>query len=284
MHAIVLIVFLQAAVAQNQDARPRFEVASVRPSAAAIDDWQRIGVHIDGAMLRCVQWPLRDYVAMAYRVKAAQISAPGWMADTKFDITAKLPEGGPRSQVPEMLQALLEERFKLELHRESKETPVYVLSKARGPLKLKESPPDADAPAAQNVDVTVRGDSAGRGAVVNLGPGSWVSTAGGKIDAHRVTIRQLLDTVERFLDRPAVDQTGLAGVYDVTLQYSLDELRNILRATGATAYNQIPDSAADQFPGSIPASFEALGLKLEARRAPMEVIVIDRALKTPVEN
>jgi len=282
MNAIVLVLFLQAASAQN--AAPRFEVAAIRPSAPAIDDWQKIGVHIDGAMVRVAQYPLRDYIAMAYRVKPAQISAPGWMADAKFDITAKIPEGAPRGQVPEMMQALLEERFKLESHRESKELPVYVLARASGPLKLKESPPDPDAPAAQNVDVTVRGDNAGRGAVVNLGPGSWVSTAGGKIEARRVTIRQLLDTVERFLDRPAVDQTGLAGVYDITLDYSLEELRNILRATGASAYNQIPDSAADQFPGSIPASFEALGLKFEGKKAPLEVIVIDRALKTPIEN
>jgi uncharacterized protein (TIGR03435 family) len=283
MRTLALALLLPAAWAQNPNA-PRFEVASIRPSASAIDDWQRIGVHIDGAMVRVAQYSLRDYIALAYRTKAAQISAPAWLAEAKFDIAAKLPDGAPRSQVPEMMQTLLEERFRLVLHHESKEMPVYVLSRGSGALKLKESAPDPDAPAASNVDVTVQGDKSGRGAVVNLGPGSTITNAGGKIEGRRVTIAQMLSSVERYLDRPLVDQTGLTGVYDITIEYSLEELRNVLRSTGAEKYNHIPDSAADQFPGSIPASFAALGLKFEARKAPLDVIVIDHMEKAPAEN
>jgi uncharacterized protein (TIGR03435 family) len=270
-----------ATMAQTPGDRPQFEVASIRPTEPGVDSWQKIGVHIDGAMVRFVALGLRDYIGTAYRLKTAQISGPAWLADAKFDISAKLPDGATRAQIPEMMQALLAERFKLELHRESKELPVYALTLGKGPLKLKESAPDPDAPAPTgNVDVTVRG--ATNGSMVSLGGGASIKGTLGGLEAKRVTIRQLLDSIERYLDRPAVDMTGLTGVYDVTIQYSLDELRNVLRATGSSV--TIPDAAADQFPGSIPSSFESLGLKLEARKAPLEILVIDRIEKTPTQN
>ena len=98
----------------------------------------------------------------------------------------------------------------------------------------------------------------------------------------RVTLPQLLNSLERFLDRPVVDMTGLNGVYDVTLEYSLEEVRNVLRVTGSSV--TIPDSAAPAFPGSIRDSFAALGLRLEARKAPMDVLVIDHVERTPLAN
>jgi uncharacterized protein (TIGR03435 family) len=282
MRTIASLLLVSAgAVAQKPDARPQFEVASIRPTEPGPESWQKIGVHIDGAMVRCAALSLRDYIGMAYGVKTAQISGPAWLADAKFDISAKLPDGATRAQMPGMMQALLAERFNLEFHRESKEFPVYVLTLGKGPLKLKESAPDPDAPApAGNIDVTVRGVN--NGSVVSLGGGSSITGTRGTVEGKRVTIRQLLDSIERYLDRPAVDMTGLHGVYDVTIQYSLDELRNVLRASGSSV--TIPDAAADQFPGSIPRSFEALGLKLEARKAPLDILVIDRMEKTPTQN
>jgi uncharacterized protein (TIGR03435 family) len=279
--ASLTLLVSAAAIAQNANPRPQFEVASIRPTEPGPETWQKIGVHIDGAMVRCVALSLRDYVGMAYNVKTAQISGPAWLGDAKFDVSAKLPDGATRVQLPEMMQALLAERFKLEFHRESKELPVYALTPGKGPLKLKESAPDAEAPAPTgNVDVTVRG--ANNGSVVSLGGGSSITSTRGTVEGKRVTIRQLLDSIERYLDHPAVDMTGLNGVYDVTIQYSLDELRNVLRTSGSSV--TIPDAAADQFPGSIPRSFEALGLKLEARKAPLDILVIDRMEKMPTQN
>lgn len=263
---------------------PQFEVVSVRPSPPAIDDWQKVGVHIDGAMVRCTYLSLKDYVGMAYNMKPAQINGPDWMGDAKFDIVAKLPGAATRREVGTMMQAVLSERFKMQSHRESKEFPVYALSLGKGPLKLKEAATDPETPNTSDVNVTVSGAGSGpnSGAVVDLGGGSYVSSTGGKIVGHRVTIAQLLESVGRFLDRPVVNLTNLNGVYDVTVQYSLEELRNVLRSTGVN--RTIPDSAADQFPGSLSESFQALGLKLEARKAPLDILVIDHVEKTPVEN
>ena len=271
------VVFCCAAIAQNT---PQFEVASIRPSPDVVDNWQNIGVHVDGAMVRCATLSLKDYISIAYRVKLPQISGPDWIASVKFDIQAKLPDGARRAEVPEMMQALLAERFKLQLHRESKELPVYALVPGKGPVKLKKSAPDPSIPAPENVNVTVSGIN--QGALINLGPGSSISTAGGKIVGTRVTLPQLLNSLERFLDRPVVDMTGLNGVYDVTLEYSLEEVRNVLRVTGSSV--TIPDSAAAAFPGSIRDSFAALGLRLEARKAPMDVLVIDHMERTPLAN
>jgi uncharacterized protein (TIGR03435 family) len=270
-------VFTSMAAAQQ------FEVASVRARTAELDDWQKIGVHIDGAMVRCTALALTDYIAMAYRVKNNQVSGPDWINGSKFDITAKIPEGAARTQVPEMMRALLEERFALKLHRETKELPVYAITLGKGPLKLKESVPDPQAPAPpQNVDVTVSEAKKGQGADIDLGGGSSISSTGGKIEGRRVTITQLISSMERFLDRPVVDMTGLTGRYDLTLQCSLEEVRNVLRSTGSAV--RIPDAAADQFPGSIADSLQAAGLKLEARKGPIEVLVIDHAERTPTGN
>ncbi len=281
----VLFTVLLASIARAQTPTPQFEVVSVRPSPPAVDDWQKIGVHIDGAMMRCTYLSLRDYIGMAYNLKNEQISGPDWMSNAKFDISAKLPEGAPRTQLREMIQAVLTERFKLESHRESKEFPVYVLSLGKGPLKLQESAPDPSLPApSKDVHVGVSGVGSGsnQGSYVDLGGGASVSSSAGKIVARRVTMADLMNSVERYLDRPLIDQTGLKGIYDVTLQYSLEELRNVVRSSGSP--RSIPDSAAEAFPGSLAESFAALGLKLEPRKAPLDILVVDHAEKIPVEN
>jgi uncharacterized protein (TIGR03435 family) len=280
MVASVTLLVSVAAVAQTpntRDTRPQFEAASIQPTEPGI----KIGVHFDGTTARYVAVPLRDSIAMASRVRIAQLSGPAWLADAKFDISAKLPAGTTSEQIPEMMQALLEQRFKLECRRQSKDLPVYVLTVGKGPLKLKESvaDPDASAPTG-NVDVS--GRRTDKGSVVSLGPGASVTDKDGRLDFKGVTIDQLLNSIERYVDRPVFDKTGLTGVYDVTIQYSVEELRTLLRVTapGVT----VPDSAAASFPGSIPNSFESLGLKLEPRPGRLDTVVIDRIEKTPTQN
>jgi uncharacterized protein (TIGR03435 family) len=90
-----------------------------------------------------------------------------------------------------------------------------------------------------------------------------------------------MDSLSKFLDRPVVDMTGLTGRYNFTLDYSVDELRNLVRASGGDA-SRIPDFGGDQI--SIFTSVESLGLKLETRKAPVQVIVIDSVQKTPTAN
>jgi uncharacterized protein (TIGR03435 family) len=261
-----------------------FEVASIKPTPPNPPDRMNIGVHIDGAMVVFRSLPLRRYIATAYGMREYQVIGPDWLATANFDISAKIPGDATRAQLPAMMKALLAERFKLALHRDQKEFPVYALIVNKGGPKLKEAAETGGADAPINVDVAVdTGGSGGRGgAVVNLGNGAYVSTADGHVDARRVTIPQLVESIGLFLDRPVIDMTGLKGAYDIKLDYSLDDLRQLLRATGADRYTRLPDGMD---PGrSIFDSMMTFGLKLDARKAPVEVLVIDRVEKMPTEN
>jgi len=143
-----------AAVAQTG---PSFEVASIKPSApldmgkmaAAVQSGQmpRIGPHIDGARAEYIYMSLKDLIVMAYKVKPYQVVGPAWMATQRFDIAAEVPEGASSDDVPKMLQALLADRFKLVVRRETKEHAVLALVVGKGGPKLKasaEAPPPID--------------------------------------------------------------------------------------------------------------------------------------------
>ena len=91
----------------------QFEVASIKPSAQSAQDQTSAGLHIDGSIVRYSALSLKLYLGMAYNLKNYQISAPDWMASVRWDITAKLPEGSSPKLVPQMLQALLRDRFQL---------------------------------------------------------------------------------------------------------------------------------------------------------------------------
>ena len=269
-----------AAFGQSPAARPEFEVASVKKSAPAVAGQVNIGVHIDSAMVRYSTLPMRSYIRMAYRVSDYQVLGPDWLATENFDIAAKLPEGATRAQLPEMIQSLLAERFKLVLHRDKKEFPVYALVVAKNGPKLKESPPDSSPGANTTVDVNV---TAGRGGgVIDMGNGSTIGYGRDRLEAKKVTLSALAVAVERLLDRPVVDMTGIAGTYDFSLEYSWDELRSLVRTSSGGA-TELP--ANSDAPGnSIFTSLAAFGLKLEPRKAPIEVLVVDRIERTPTEN
>jgi uncharacterized protein (TIGR03435 family) len=273
-----------AAFGQPPSARPEFEVASVKKSAPAMPGQVNIGVHIDGAMVRCSALPMKSYIRMAYRVNDYQVLGPDWLATENFDIAAKLPDGATRAQLPEMIQSLLADRFKLVVHRDKKEFPVYALVVAKNGPKLKESPPDSSAeasPAAKGtVDVNI---TTGRGGgVIDMGNGSSIGYSRDHLEAKKVTMTALAGAVERLLDRPVVEMTGIGGTYDFSLEYSWDEVRSLVRSTSGGA-TELPANAADTA-NSIFTSLAAFGLKLEPRKAPIEVVVVDHIERTPTEN
>src|SRR5689334_20347923 len=114
-----------------------FEVASIKPvSDQTPVDGVQVGLHVDGSQVRYNFLSLKEYIAQAYQVKLYQVSGPDWLAGQRFEIAAKLPDGSKISQVPEMLQNLLADRFALKLHRDSKEFPVYALEVAKSGLKM----------------------------------------------------------------------------------------------------------------------------------------------------
>jgi uncharacterized protein (TIGR03435 family) len=280
---------LIACLASVAFAQPAFEVASIRPSSQQLDQRVDVGLHIDGAQFRVGSFSLRDYLGMAYRMKPYQISGPDWIASERFDLAATLPAGVSTDLIPEMLQALLAERFQVKLHRDKKEFPVYVLEIGKGPLKLQASPLDPDAADADGKGVAnVAASGSGQGVFVNLGHGSSYSFANNRFEAAKLTMADWTGNLERFMDRPVVDMTGLKGNYDFALDLTEEDYRMMLVRSGVNAGVVLPPQALRLLEGGAPVSlFDAvqkLGLKLDARKAPLDVMVIDEARKTPTDN
>lgn len=290
MHTLKGIVFTLAPLglllAQSADG-PRFEVASIRPSTTQPEGQINIGLHLDGAQVRIGSFTLKEYIALAYRTKISRVSGPDWIGSDRFDIAATIPAGNKESQIPEMFQALLADRFQLKFHREQKEFPVYALVLGKGPLKLKEIPPDPDA-AKGPVPVNAAGGGSVQGVSVNLGGGSSWSFVPNKFEAKKLSMAQFVGDFERFTDRPIVDMTGLKGQYDFTFDINPEDYRPMLIRSAISAGVTLPPQALRLLENSSSASLSdalgQVGLKLEARKAPLDVIVVDSANKMPSDN
>lgn len=282
--AILGVVASAVLLAQTAPVRPEFEVASIKPSATVpLAEKVHVGVQIDGAQVHCTYLSLKDYIRIAYQVKEYQITGPEWLASQRFDIHAKLPEGG-RGQFRDMLQNLLADRFAVKMHRDSKEFPVFGVVVGKGGLKMKESPLDPETEAG----VSVAAEGSARGTTVNFGRGAYFSLADNKFEARKLTMAQLADSLGRFIERPVVDMTELKGTYDLTLEFTPEEYRVLLIRTALSAGVNLPPEVMRLLEGASDESLfkglQALGLKLESRKAPLEVLVIDSASKTPTEN
>jgi uncharacterized protein (TIGR03435 family) len=282
---VLTLVLAVSAIAQT---RPEFEVASVKPAeldpARLMSGQQRIGATIDAARVDLRSLSLGDLIRTAYRVKSYQISGPEWIETQRFDVTAKLPDGSKRAQIPEMLQMLLEQRFHLALHRVSKEVPAYALVVAKGGAKLKQSAGEAVAANPNALQSNTALDS--KGTVTSTGSDGTVRQTTGPTGMHlemeRMTMAALAERLARLTNAPVSDLTELKGSYDFALDLSREELVTLIRASGQAAASPPPGSDSDG--KTLASSLAALGLKLEARKQPVEVLVIDRIDKVPSEN
>jgi uncharacterized protein (TIGR03435 family) len=282
-----LASLIPVAFGQTPPARLEFEVASVKPSTApAMGSSVNIGVKINGAQMHISSLSLKDYIRIAYRVKDYQVSGPDWLTGERFEIDAKLPEGATREQVPDMLQSLLTDRFGLKFHRGSKDFPVYALVVASGGLKMKELPHDPADDVAAPVEVVASGGPSG--VSMNFGRGSTFNFADNKFEARKISMPSLADSLARYMDRPIIDMTGLTGKYDFTLPLTAEDYRALLIRSAIGAGVSLPpealrllDGASDE---SLHTALRTLGLKLEPRKAPLEVLLIDQVRKVPTEN
>jgi uncharacterized protein (TIGR03435 family) len=267
---------------------------------------------------------LADLVRTAYRMKPYQVTGPEWMSSVRFDIMAKLPEGASKDKVPEMLQTLLADRFKMVSHREDKEHPAYALLVGKGGPKLKEADPesavqpvDKDAPPPKGALVMGSGEyqvrvqptpGATRAATVSspqfgemkisMGEGGMM-----RMEFSSMTMQNLADTLSRYTDKPVLDLTELKGKYQITLNLSLEDLRAVAMAAGmgpamgpgggmgrmrpgggGGPQASSPADSASTPGGSIFTAIQALGLKLEPRKMPVETLIIDHLEKAPTEN
>ena len=287
---VVLCITASAVLlSQTPPARPEFEVASIKPTAVTpLGAQVHVGIQIDGAQAHCSYLSLKDYLRIAYDVKDYQITGPDWMASERFDIHAKLPENG-RGKFREMLQNLLTDRFQIKMHRDSKEFSVYGIVVGKGGLKLKESPldPETEGDGGKGV-VNVSAEGGRGGTTVKFGRGAYFSLADNKFEARKLTIALLADSIGRFVERPVVDMTDLKGTYDLTLDFTPEEYRTLLIRMALSAGVNLPPEALRLLEGgsdeALFKGLQAMGLKLESRRAPLEVLVIDSVSKTPIAN
>ena len=266
-------------------------MASVKPFAPG-QGQVAAGLHFDGAQVRAVGLSLRDYLATAYRFKATLISGPDWTATERYDISATLPDGSTKAQVPEMLQALLADRFEVKLHKEKKELPIYALVLAKGPPKLKELPPDPnedkdnDEPVGMaNVATIV---AVGNGVSVNYARGASFSVGDNRIEVRKLPLWVFCRNLERYSDRQVVDMTGLTGSYNFAVDVTPEDYVAMMLRSAVIRGANLPPEAQKLLDASSPSALsdalQQVGLKLEARKAPLDILVIDSALKTPTAN
>jgi len=288
--ALVSLLALAFAPLAFSQATPQFEVASIKPSAENQNYTVNIGIHIDGQQFSCSYYSITDYVRMAYNAKQYQIVAPDWMASQRFDIKARIPAGvgSGREQLQEMVKALLIERFHLKVHKDSKEFPVYALEIAKGGSKLKETPVEKGAEAAPAAATNISASGSAQGVNLDYGNGSYFSFKDDKIEAGKLDMKRFAEIMSRFTDKPVIDMTGLPGNYDFELKISEEDHRAMQIRAAISAGVQLPPQAMKllEFSSgdSVASALQALGLKLESRKAPLETIVIDSADKIPTDN
>ena len=247
---------------------PEFEVASVRPSNPdqGYINSTTPSLNIGGdRYLRFVQITLRDLIMLAYGVGAPQLQGPGFLSGTldapadRFDVVARTPSGATPEQVPLMLRALLAERFHLSFHRESKTIQIFALEVAQGGPKMNEAPKEAADGAMPEARCT------------RSNPGREGATLAAVCTHMRsADIAQQLQALAPgyFRDVPVVDFSGLNGVYDFELEW----------ITAGQA------NSGDPGPSMFDAIQDQLGLKLDLRRQPMEILVIDKLDRMPTPN
>jgi len=278
--AIIIAVAIGVCQAQTPMAHgPQFEVASIKPSG--VPPTNR-AYTMNDTRLELGSIPLKSLIQIAYKVDAYRVSGPDWITTTRFDISAKLPEGATKDQVPEMLQVLLADRFGLVIHKEPKEQSVYALVVGKDGPKLKEGAADNTHPDMSFLN--------GRRILtkMNTEDGFWsISSAPGGpriFDAARITMPELAHTLELYVDDPVLDMTGLKGSWQISaLAVPLEARAAAVRARNAAPAQPgvapDPDGAITIF-----SSMQKLGLALEKRKAPVEQIVVDSANKVPTEN
>jgi len=263
------MVLVLAAYAQTA----QFEVASVKPALppapgrnAAVAVRGGPG-SIDPALARFDNIDLFSLVTMAYGIGRYQLFGPEWLSTARFDISARVPLGATRDQYRLMLQDLLAKRFKLALHHETREIPIYEMTIAKNGPKLKESPVDPDE-SDPGLQPPPRWSS----------PPPGAGNVGGSMQSTKQPMEWLIAMLSGMLGRPVTDATGLKGKYDIHLRWGGFGLN-------APVAPDNPDvGAAESEPPLVQAVQEQLGLKLTPKKAPFDVLVIDHIERVPAED
>jgi uncharacterized protein (TIGR03435 family) len=321
---LAALLLTVSAVAQDAKpaAHPSFDVATVKPSApidlakmaaeAQAGRMPKMGADVEATQAEYTYMALRDLIATAYGVRPYQIVGPDWLGSERFDILARYPQGASKDDAPAMLQTLLEDRFKLKVHRATQDLPVLALILGKNGPKLKEAvvPPapfDETAPLKPGEQrMAIPGGGEARvirnpdgSANINMGSRGYITekmdfqTQTLRIESVSISVPGFVDMLNSLMQmggggggsRLIVDQTGLKGYYQVSINLSLADILAIARSKGFDI--PVGPNAPQAEPGggsSVYESVDALGLKLDSRKAPIEQLIVDNVEKTPTAN
>ena len=281
--ALVCLLLSTSVLAQKL---PEFDVASIKPTPEGTNPTAAaVGLRITGSNVRISGLSLKDYIGMAYSLEPPQVMAPEWTAQIRFDVAGNLPADGTREQIPQMLQALLADRFQLKVHKESREFPIYALVVGKSGLKVKGTPVDPNAPRPPAVEVGGGGSAAG--IVINLGQGTF-TLASNKLEVKNLTMADLAVALTRFAERKTIDATGNTDRFDFSLDLTQEDYQFALMRAAVNNGVVLPPQALrflDSAPSNVLGQYIAkTGLELEERKAPLEVVVVDSVTREPKAN
>ncbi len=237
---LLLFAFLPASISAQTDSIA-FEVASIKPGNSLE---RRSNAVVDQVRTVLTNVSLRQCVEAAYGIQDPELSAPDWLDSVRFDIDARPPAIHPKNYLQPMLKTLLEERFKLAAHFETKIVSGYALTVGKTGAKLKAA--EAGEPA--------------------------TSTSASRFSGTKIPIDRLNQFLSGLLDRPVIDKTGLTGVFDIDIHFVWQD------STFAAS------SEPANGPTIFTALEEQLGLKLQAEKLPFRVVVVDRMEREPTSN
>ena len=244
---MIALLAAGAGTAAPQDVRPAYEAASVKPNNSGSGSSSSDGSE---GQIVFTNVSLKRLIERAYNVKPFQVTSPDWTENVHFDIAAKYPPDTKTEDRARMLRTLLEDRFKLAVHHDSKELQGFALVVAKSGFKLKPV------------------ESAG---------GSSTKDYGGRVRTLTVkhaSIPSLADLLARILGETVVDKTGIEGDYDFEFKWTDDDIDGSTSST----------SNGDPAPSLFTAVQETLGLRLQAQRVPVDIIVVDHVERVPIEN
>jgi uncharacterized protein (TIGR03435 family) len=228
---------------------PAFEVASIKPNRSMGGG---SSIHLSNGLVQMDNVSLKKVMLNAWSIpddREYMIDGPAWLTTEHFDINGRFPADTPVPQVRQMMQDLLQERFKLSLHRETRQLPIYSLLVARNGPKIHAVEPGQPR----------------------------TSGAPGRLEATKITMQKLADLLARMAGAPVADATALPGAYDFVLEWSPEESLRTSAADGSA-------SGGNGGPSIFTALEEQLGLKLAGSKGPVEVLVVDHIERVPTGN
>jgi uncharacterized protein (TIGR03435 family) len=276
----------------SPDRTLRFEVVSVKLSAPGDDPLMHRQLRtVDPGRIHYVNAGLKDLVMDAYNLKPYQVVGPDWLGDIGVDIDATMRPGATKEQVRVMFQNLLADRFKLTFHWDTKDLPTYSIAIAGNGPKMKEStdppPPGGDAPPPP-VGGLLKLDSDGLPifpALPRDGAGTVMINGRSEIRGQRATLQELADELSKTqLKYPVTDDTGLKAKYDFTLKFATPGWNGRLEDIPSLGISADAYQAMQPLPDLGPALQAQLGLKLQSKKAPVAVFVVDHVEKAPTAN